>query len=320
MTTIKTKLFDDLQIGDMVWAQMPLSDEKLMCIDESYRIKPYLVVGKDDNGIYAFQSSHIRITKMNNFQIYGVDMSKFGYEKNSWIQLVNIKKIPIENLKSKMVHLSDYDLSMIQKRLKIQQNRGKPTSSDFNIPIKICEGDVIQYLTAQKMLLYVHAVDNGKFICYPISFQYRKNWIKIKINKKLFFIDFNNQITVADVNNTLIVDIANNIEINAIERKKEERNSCKNPKKKVAEQYKIGTIFDTEQGKMMYLYEAGGIHYGVNLIANKIDPNINPIIDIDVCERGEVYDSAKVKEVVEFLYNYLEKPDQKLNSIYMKMI
>jgi len=317
LVTDKIKLFNELQIGDMVWAKMPLSDEKLQHIEESHRVRLYLVVGKDKNAIYGFQSSSKRFGEMNNYQTYGINLSKFGYEKNSWIQLVNIEKVPIDNLINYMVDLSIRDLSMIEKRLQIQSNRGKRTRPTFNVPIQICQGDVVQYLAADKMLYYVHFADNCKVIAYPISFQFRKHWIKIKINKKNFYIDLSEQVVITDIKQLKIIDIANNGEIGAIERKIKERPQ-KSKKRRV--KYEIGTVFKTGEGKMMYLYEMAGTYYGVNLEAYRIIPNIKEIRDISECQKVEVYDSEKIKDVVRFLYNNINQPNKRLNCLYSNLI
>lgn len=303
----------------MVWAKMPLSDEELSKIEESHRIRPYLVVDKGDNVVYAFQSSHTRFNALNNYQTYGIDYRKFGYDKN-WIRLQQVECIPIDNLRAKMLHLSDHDLSMIEKRLKIQSNRGNKTYLSFHVPIKFCTGDVVQNLADNKMLHYVHAVEGNKLICYPISFQYRKDWIKIKINKSIFYIDFSKQVIIDKNKDAKIVNIANNGDIGVIERKRKDVTSKSKKEVRKKKEELIGTIFNTSQGKMMYLYEAGGSHYGISLICDKVLPSIKQIVKLETCEKIEVYDSDKIKEVVEFLYNYLDKPNQKLNSIYFSML
>ena len=43
------KIFYKTQIGDMLWCNMPLPKKQLKEIEESHRIRPYLVVEKGTN-------------------------------------------------------------------------------------------------------------------------------------------------------------------------------------------------------------------------------------------------------------------------------
>lgn len=220
MNIFKVELFNSLEVGDIVWAQMPLPNEVLELVEENQQVRPYLVLRKDNDNIYAFKTSCKKVTEMNNYQSYKINLGEFSSEKNNWIHLTTVKEIPIDNLRHKITHLSHYDLSMIEKLLEIQRNRGKLLDVFLNMPVKICKGDVIQCLTAQKMLHYVYDVEDDKLICYPLSYQYRKHWTKIKINRNPFFVDFNNQIIISDIENVNIFDIANNGEIGLIEKKR----------------------------------------------------------------------------------------------------
>jgi len=136
-------LFEELCPGDVVWALMPLSEEELSAIEESHRIRPYLVVGKDDNAIYAYQSSSKKQKFANNYQTYNINQMKLGYSRNSNIDLTCLRKLPEENLLKIMQHLSEQELSLIAKKLKIQSNHGKKINYSFDVPVQVCEGDVV---------------------------------------------------------------------------------------------------------------------------------------------------------------------------------
>ena len=310
------KLFDELQVGDMVWANIPISEAN---VEYSHKIYPYLVAGIGDGVIYAFYSSCKRYCKLNNYQTHGIDLRMFGYDK-SWIQLQNIFAIPVDNLRCKMIHLADYDLAMIEKKLQIQSNYSKKSNLSFNIPIRFAAGDVIVSPKDSKKYYYVFSAEGNKLICYPISTHSKNTCIKVKVNERKFFINFAEKIIINNIDNVKIVNIANNTEILTIEKQKKGFDAKAKKDVEEVEGKLIGTIFATSQGKMMYLYEAGGLHYGVNLIAGKVVPSINQIRDIGNCEVVEVYDSDKIEEVVKFLYDCLGKPNQKLMSIYTSMI
>ena len=57
LTPIVEDKYNEVAIGNLVWALMPLSDDELERIEESHRIRPYLVVAKDENYFYGYYCS-----------------------------------------------------------------------------------------------------------------------------------------------------------------------------------------------------------------------------------------------------------------------
>ena len=67
--------------GFLVWAEMPLSKEELERIEESHRIRPYLVVYKDDANIYAYQCSSRNYNNLNNYEKYYINKKEYNQER-----------------------------------------------------------------------------------------------------------------------------------------------------------------------------------------------------------------------------------------------
>lgn len=55
----------ETKVGDMIWCTMPLSKKKLKKIEESHRIRPYLVVEKEKNFLWCYQSSSKNLEEIN---------------------------------------------------------------------------------------------------------------------------------------------------------------------------------------------------------------------------------------------------------------
>ena len=73
-------LLNEINIGDLVFAKMPLPYEQLRQIEYSHRMRPYLVVCKDRANIYAYQlSSHkSNCLDMRNESHYAISKEKYG--------------------------------------------------------------------------------------------------------------------------------------------------------------------------------------------------------------------------------------------------
>jgi hypothetical protein len=197
-------LFDQLEVGDMVWAKMPLSEEKLAKIPYSHRTRPYLVIAKAENVIYAYQASSHKRSCLNNYSNYGINQVKLGYDKNSWINLYELYEVPAENLLCKMRHLNVHDLEMIAKRLTVLKNNGLEVKATFDVPFKFSIGDVLQLKDEEgkEIFCYVFESSGNRLICYVMSYVAKK-WTKVSINAKNAYIDFFNhrQINIVNKNN-----------------------------------------------------------------------------------------------------------------------
>ena len=137
------KIFDNVKVGDMLWCNMPLSKRELNIIEESHRIRPYLVVEKEPNFLLCYQCSSKSRKELNNYEEYCIKNKKYRNKKDSWIDLTNVIKIKIKNIESEYIKLNQIDIKRIEKRIIIGQNRGNAELIRFNEPIYIEVGDVI---------------------------------------------------------------------------------------------------------------------------------------------------------------------------------
>lgn len=56
------KIFQETQIGDLLWCKMPLPKKQLKQIEESHRIRPYLVIEKNRT-FYCAIRAQLKIEK-----------------------------------------------------------------------------------------------------------------------------------------------------------------------------------------------------------------------------------------------------------------
>lgn len=77
----KKEIFNKLKIGDMVWCSMPLPKKQLNLIEQSHRIRPYLVVYKEQNFLLCYQCSSKDRVELNNCQKYLISGKKYKTKK-----------------------------------------------------------------------------------------------------------------------------------------------------------------------------------------------------------------------------------------------
>ena len=74
-------IFSEVQVGDLLWCSMPLRKKELQKIEESHRIRPYLVVEKGNNFLLCYQSSSKNREELNNYQKYFINAKKYRNKK-----------------------------------------------------------------------------------------------------------------------------------------------------------------------------------------------------------------------------------------------
>lgn len=316
------KLLNSLNPGDLVWAKMPLSRKELNKVEKSHQIRPYLVMDKDKFNIYAYQSSSKQLDKLNNCQEYCIHKIRYNQNKDSFINLTKIYKLPFINLREKHITLNELDLKNIQKRLLIQ---GKKGIYKFEIEIRIYEGDVIR---VDNQLYYVYASDNVYLYCIAILKRCPKedkNYIKIIINNKTYYTTFKEKV---DFERTIKCDIANiayKSEIEEILKKKRDieymQKELSNSEKKKIENrqetfYENGTVFQVGSNKIVYLFKYKGIHYGIDLLMYKIKPKVIPIFDIEKRQILEILQLEGYIKIIEFLSLRNVQPLKEINRLY----
>ena len=281
----KKQLFNSIQPGEMIWAQMPLCKKELNKIAIDHRIRPYLILKKDKKFLYAYPSSSKHAKKLNSIQEYCINSTRYQTPKNSYINLTTLVKIPISNIKSKFTNLISHDLQNIEKRLKVFANH----SSQFNIPFNLNEGDIINN---HSQLYYVYTSDNTNLYAYTIYKKVKKHkkLIKVIINGKSYYFDFNNKRILRKSEKNDIVDIASKDVRKQIklyqENLKPKRTPDTNEKQEAIQNidFDIGTVFKIGNMKVMYLFKRNDINYGVDLLLYKISPFLVEINQINTLQ------------------------------------
>lgn len=322
---LQKKLLNSLNVGDLVWAKMPLHKKELNKLEKSHQIRPYLVIHKDKFNIYAYPCSSKQSNNLNNCQEYCIHQIRYKKNKDSFINLSKIHKIPFINLKEKHITLNELDLKNIQKRLLTQ---GEKNIYKFAIEIRIEEGDVIR---VNKQLYYVYASDNVYLYCLTILKKCPKDnkiYTRIIINNKTYYTSFKERVDFERIIKLDIVNIAYKSEIEEILKKKKDvefkQKELSNSEKKKIEKtkeisYENGTVFQVGKNKIAYLFKYKDIHYGIDLLMYKIKPKAIPIFDIEKRQILEILPLEEYIKIIEFLSLKNVQPLKPINTLYEEL-
>ena len=307
------KLLEASKVGDLVWAKMPLKNDELLRIEESHRIRPYLVVHKDFWNIYAYQASSKKSKALNNYEIYGISKQRYKKPKDTWLEMNKLYKLPFYNLRSKFCSLNLMDLRAIEKRLQVQKNRHKEVKYMFNEKIFIENGDVV--VTNQGMY-YIYSSDN--LYIYGFRLVKNKTDAKVVINKKKYYADFKDKASFERKLKVQVLDIASHKEIDAINNTMNSLKPISKPKVEVKAkmQYEVGSVFQVGKNKVVYLFEKDNVYYGVDALMYQLFPRIIPIHNIEDKQIVDIYDFERVKNITEFLTLKNINPYGKINRLY----
>ena len=143
LTPIVEDKYNEVAIGNLVWALMPLSDDELERIEESHRIRPYLVVAKDENYFYGYYCSTKQ--KSRYLATFKLDKNIYDHRKNTYVYLTNTYKIPRTNFRDIYNRIEINNLIMIERKL-IVNSRYLEGLIHFDVPIIYCVGDIISCL------------------------------------------------------------------------------------------------------------------------------------------------------------------------------
>lgn len=209
---IQKNLLASIKVGDLVWAKMPLSKKELKNIEKSHRTRPYLVISKDKYNIYGYaSSSSSRQNKgFNNYEEYCIPKTRYNQNKNSWISLTKLYKIPVCNLISKHQTISKFDLNNIQKRIELCSIRG----INISLANHFAVGDIIDF---NRKLFYIYSADNVYLYCFFITQKPLKETTqKIIVNNKSYYANFKELHSFKRTEKLYISNIAYRAEIDTI--------------------------------------------------------------------------------------------------------
>lgn len=275
------ELFKECQIGDLLWALMPLPQEQLDKVAKDHQIRPYLIVKKEDDHLLAYASTSTS-QHSEAYQYYCYHGYSHGAYKLAYIQLKTIYILPIQNLRTFMMQLSNQDLKNIEKRLLLHKPANRYLQCTPKTPIRYETGDIISIQTEQHIHYYYIYQDDQQNLygLYLIKGSQRDAKYIITLHKVPYVIDFQRKQVINRKNSMKLIGILNsqqqeeiaNIQKN-LRRKRKNISRCT---KEVAAaiQYTGCRYVDQEGDEYVFLYTWHDHRYGVCLNTFEQYPSI----------------------------------------------
>lgn len=278
-TDYQKQIFDEIKIGEIIYAEMPLKDSKLFEVPEGHRVRPYIVVKKNINSLICYSSSHKEPKRSKKWQVFKLYKSRNdvfyrkGIERktysNSYFNLYRTSIIKINKIIDFYMSPADGDAQRLERHLMILRNRGLDVEQ-MNIEFSMNEGDLLK---EDNYYMFIYSVYNNDIYAHPAvkikEGKYDERYISVKFEKDIYYINYNEQIKIEPEQKKYLWDSLSFSELSLfLEKKKgakyKDINSKKLKLKKL--KYRIGQIFlDTVSNeKLIYLYNIENKIYGIS--------------------------------------------------------
>ena len=147
-TRSQMQAFRRIQPNTFVVCKMPLNIESMVEVSRRHRNRPYLIVAKDRDSIYGYKmtSSDLREKGVPQFVIEDFKKGKVGKSAVSFVNLDEVYRIPIQNIRKIGNPVDDDILIILQRSLYAGINRG----DEKLLPIRgirplLLPGDILRF-------------------------------------------------------------------------------------------------------------------------------------------------------------------------------
>lgn len=303
--------YNEVGIGDLVWALMPLSRDELEQIEENHRIRPYLVAAKDENYFYGYYCSTKQ--KSRYLASFKLDKNIYNHRKNTYVYLSTAYKIPRVNFKNIYNRVELKNLIMIERKL-IVNSRYIDGLIHFDVPIIYCIGDIIR---TNDQLYYIYQIDNSNLYTHKTNFV-RKAALRYEFDySETIIFDCKQAYELVNILSPQNIEIIN-------EKKRKFKFQQRKKKAKRVENsfnYPRGSIFEDYNGdKVIYLYSRGNHHYGINTKINEFFPYICDIQKIEKANIIGTINEGKMMIMLERLLDQNINPHNIVTKIYRDLM
>ena len=222
--TSQDHLFSRIVKGDLVHANMPLTDDELQKIDPNHRHRPYLVIAKKEDSLICFACSSKERIGAPRFPI---STMRFDVWKNGYVYFDKVVEVPKENVIEILDSPSEAELIDIERTIRITNNTGYQLPT-LGIDVLPKEGDIVKF-DLEKFLIY--AKSNKEYYAYPVKYSKQDyRWIEIKDKGKTYFVN-PTQEKLGNITDFPVIDSVSVSCLDLISRKRREKINATAPKK-----------------------------------------------------------------------------------------
>lgn len=176
------------QPGEIFWCLMPLKKEQLEKIEESHRVRPYLIERVENHQIHAYYCSSSPIRRIPHNEQYIIKKDQFYCHRDTYVNLHTTYTIPFENLRSFYFAIDRQTFHLIQ-----EQRRHCVIASSSPPSTEVKEGCVLR---DQGQLYLIYQCDHSHLYgtrlreYQPFS-EVRKEDILTCLFNRIYLVNFN---------------------------------------------------------------------------------------------------------------------------------
>lgn len=217
-SSYQQKIFNQTNEGDLLYCNMPMSDEELARIPEGHRTRPYYIAYKLTNGFIAYRCQSSRPRIHSNIGCYQMDNNKYtGINKISHICICDEIYLSKNKIIRYMFSLDNNDFNQINRRqYAINSDKFLYLYNAKPIIYKPILGDVVRYNKA--LWLIVDEIDNEYIAMYVEVGHTNNSGEKTYINCNLatYTVFINKKIKIPTKEGVVTHDIVDKNTINKI--------------------------------------------------------------------------------------------------------
>lgn len=188
-----TSEYENLNIGDIIFAKRYTSEEDMLKIPEGHREGPYLVVGKYNSmPICLYISGNPPKNKFFSHKTLELNNKNYFLNKCSYVHITNRSYISKDRYIEKIDYLTEEDKRILFKKHEIIQRTNKYSRIKLDLPtIPLEPGDIITY--GYDFYLIIAEINN-KYHCIKMSKEKFESEFYIVIEGEKYYLDFDNPI------------------------------------------------------------------------------------------------------------------------------
>lgn len=213
---IKNRDFYSIPYGTIIWAHRYKNIVEKNNIDEGHQEGPFLVVGRNKNGLLCFYGTGVE-PKDKYFKIKSILLDPMKYRsslgKDTFVDTSKIHVVTEEMFIKEIDALDFLDRRCLDKRINIgiRYVLYDKTYLEHNDLVSFDAGDVIN----KKGKIYLILEKNGcNYTCLPLLS--KENIERVSINGYTYYYDFANVFEMSDHNDTYLVDFMSSDEVEKI--------------------------------------------------------------------------------------------------------
>lgn len=226
-------IYNNLEFGDIIWAKRYNNPKQLKKIPEGHENGPYLVIGKDKNGIKCFYGTSTEPKKeFLYYRILTLNEKSYYLPKTSYINIARPTYITQDRFIKRLGHLNYDDKHSLLKKIDLAHKDGIYHNIDIekiNIPLE--KTDIIT--NGSKYYLIIEETEKN-YICIEMSEDKNFSNFSVSINGRKHYLNLDKTVSYSKILEPIRVNFIEDTTFQNILAMKKQRQNYLEHKKEIS--------------------------------------------------------------------------------------